>query len=207
DDGCPDPPTELYDPGLGSWSLGSSMKIGRGGHTATMLQGGKILVIGGMGMSVCTTATPVVPLTNAQIYDSTANRWSDLIPMDVGRLQHTATLLSNGRVLVVGTATSNIARAELFDATRRTWMQAGGPVNLHAQTATSLNDGRVLIAGGRSGSVFTGSQIFDPRLAASRPTSDWWVIPILGLAAGLFFLWLTIRRTLGQAWRSRKSDT
>jgi hypothetical protein len=209
EDGCPDPTTQLYDPRLGSWSVAASMKIGRAGHTATPLQGGKILVVGGMGVSVCNSAggTPVTPLANAELYDSRANTWSDLIPMDVERVQHTATFLGNGLTLVVGTATSTGARAELFDATRRSWLEASGPINRYGHTATALSDGRVLIAGGRGAGTLASSLIFNPRAPVNRPTTDWWVFPVLGLALGLALpLWLTIGRFLRRWWRSRSSD-
>jgi N-acetylneuraminic acid mutarotase len=206
EDGCPDATTQLYDPGLGRWSSGPSMRIGRGGHTATMLQGGKILVIGGTGASTCTAATSLNPLMDAQVYDSNENSWSDLIPMDVGRLQHTATL-TNGLVLVVGSATGKGVQAELFDATRRTWTQVRGPVNLYGHTATALDDSRVLIAGGRSASILTSGLIFDPRLRVSGRTLDWRLFPGGILAVGLLLLWLTTRRTLAQALRSRNSDS
>src|SRR5215472_4271380 len=66
--------------------------------------------------------------------------------MHVPRTGHTATLLKDGKVLIVG---GGDATAELFDPATGTFSFTGPPIagRLHA-TATLLSDGRVLIAGG-----------------------------------------------------------
>ena len=72
-----------------------------------------------------------------------------LIPQ---RNDHTATLLPNGRVLVVAGHTSgstNLASVELYDPASGTWTATGSlntPRSDH--TATLLLNGKVLVAGG-----------------------------------------------------------
>jgi hypothetical protein len=63
------------------------------------------------------------------------------------RAGHTATLLRNGLVLVVGGAESRVA--ELYDPATGTFRQTGS-TRQDDQTATLLKDGRVLIAGGNA---------------------------------------------------------
>src|SRR5262249_23603602 len=59
----------------------------------------------------------------------------------------TATLLADGRVLIVGQYTD--ARAELFDPATNKFTATTSMVEVReGHTATLLNDGRVLIAGG-----------------------------------------------------------
>jgi N-acetylneuraminic acid mutarotase len=92
--------------------------------------------------------------------------------MGNGRKGHTATLLRNGKVLVVGGYQyfSQLASAELYDPASGTW-SATGSLNLRrdAHTATLLPDGKVLVAGGYAdtvGSVSGGSidavELYDP---------------------------------------------
>ena len=86
--------------------------------------------------------------------------------MKVARSHHTATLLSDGRVLLAGGvySTAPIANLEIFDPSTRTFT-AAAPLK-HARqdhTATLLSDGTVLIAGGYGSSgPLSSAEIFDP---------------------------------------------
>jgi hypothetical protein len=72
-----------------------------------------------------------------------------------GRKFHAATLMPDGRVLVVGDDS-----AELYDPATNTWSTAG-ELNLprfDLHTATLLGDGRVLVVGGSEGAdKFSGN--------------------------------------------------
>jgi len=72
--------------------------------------------------------------------------------MAAARQQHTATLLNDGTVLVVGgySASSSVERAaEVFDPTTGSFSGTGSLVTPRAaHTATLLNDGTVLVTGG-----------------------------------------------------------
>src|SRR5438045_2484039 len=73
-------------------------------------------------------------------------------PMAVARKGHTATVLSDGRVLIVGGRDTNgvIAAGEIFDPVTKAFSLVGVMnVPRTGHTATLLADGRVLIAGGQ----------------------------------------------------------
>ena len=67
------------------------------------------------------------------------------------RANHTATLLTTGKVLVTGGFPS-LATAELYDPSTGTWRYTAHPMQAsrHYHTATLLTDGRVLLVGGSS---------------------------------------------------------
>lgn len=60
-----------------------------------MLQDGKVLITGGV-------AGGRFPINSAELYDPTANTWTLTGSMTTGRYGHTATLLTDGTVLVAG---------------------------------------------------------------------------------------------------------
>ena len=95
--------------------------------------------------------------------------------MEFARFRHTATLLNDGRVLVVGgnSATGALATAELFDPSTLTWTRAADMGTArYRQTATMLFDGRVLIAAGAADTYnLDSSEIYDPATDTWTPTS------------------------------------
>jgi hypothetical protein len=76
------------------------------------------------------------------------------------RSHHTATLLSNGKVLVAGG--SSLASAELYDPATGTWTATGSmALGRSAHTAKLLTNGMVLVAGGTPNSL-TSAELYDP---------------------------------------------
>lgn len=110
----------LYDPATGRWHHAAALKTGRGFHTATLLPSGDVLIAGGFdkpGSGDFGNAFPV-----AEIYDRHGNFWISTAPLSTARAGHTATLLPNGKVLVVGGTLSNFnganwgATTELYES-------------------------------------------------------------------------------------------
>ena len=86
--------------------------------------------------------------------------------LTVARRAHTATLLADGRVLIVGGENSGglISQSEIFDPAAGTFSVAGNLSSARADhSATRLADGRLLIAGGRGpAGTLTTTEVFDP---------------------------------------------
>ena len=91
---------ELYDPRSGTWTATRAMTQGRHSHlTATLLPDGTVLVAGGHSGNVYLDHQE---LLSAELYDPVSRRWTATASMATPRRSHTATLLPDGTVLVVG---------------------------------------------------------------------------------------------------------
>jgi hypothetical protein len=88
--------------------------------------------------------------------------------MNTGRVDDTATLLQNGKVLVVAGSNGivNVSSAQLYDPGSNTWSTAASMTYARSSaTATLLNNGQVLVAGGTGSvgtDVFAGGELYDP---------------------------------------------
>jgi Bacterial Ig-like domain (group 2)/Galactose oxidase, central domain len=91
---------ELYDPSTGIFSYTGSPDTPRGGHTATLLSNGTVLLAGGYDSSIF--ANSVNNLSSVELYDSVAERFGPTSNLSIALSYQTATLLSNGTVLVAG---------------------------------------------------------------------------------------------------------
>jgi len=87
--------------------------------------------------------------------------------MATARVTHTATLLTDGRVLVAGGSAD--PSAEIYDPKTGTFSPTGSMSEARgAHTATLLTDGRVLMAGG---SKNHSAEIYDPAAGTFSPTN------------------------------------
>ena len=160
---------ELYDVAMDVWSSPTNMPEPRAEHTATLLDDGTILVVGGTNGSAT--------VGHASRYDARTNTWLDAGTMAVARQGHTATRLDATRVLIAGGTNENgaIASAELYDVVTNSWLPAASMGEArHAHTATRLNDGTVLIAGGEDangGALETVERYCPARSDPDKPSS------------------------------------
>lgn len=86
-----------YDPRTRTFSVLEAMSEPRVAHQATLLPDGTVLVTGGLMSTGGTTGG-----TSAELFDPATGTWSAAAPMAGSRRGHTATLLGDGTVLVVG---------------------------------------------------------------------------------------------------------
>ncbi len=94
---------ELYDPVLKTFTLTSSLNTARGDHAATLLTNGTVLVEGGFACQPSACAQTGVNMNpSAEIYDPVSGTFTATGSLAVARQVHTATLLSDGTVLVAG---------------------------------------------------------------------------------------------------------
>ena len=176
---------ELYDTKTGAFSATGSMTTARWGHTATLLPDGRVLIAGGAGGRDFAIDGPLPLATaSAELYDPKTGRFTKTGAMSTPREFQTATLLSDGHVLIAGGMHSDgqphgisplLATAEIYDPKTGTFSPTGSMTAPRAQhTATLLSDGRVLIACGEdaNGTPMTSAELFDPKAGSFSPTGS-----------------------------------
>jgi hypothetical protein len=147
----------------GAFAQTGSMAIARRGHTATLLESGKVLVAGG-------------PDASAELYDPASGMFTETGSMTVGRSGHTATLLTDaalpnyGKVLIVG-GNAGVNYAELYDPGTGIFTATGSTTGVWygGHTATLLKTGQVLLVGGYSTHA---AELYDPASGTFTATGD-----------------------------------
>ena len=135
---------------------------GRWGLTATLLPDDSVAVVGGQMRRSFRRVSP----TAAEILSPGSTEWISTGSLAYERIFHTATLLSDGRLLVAGGSGSTVeldddqpfrirrdlATVEVYDSGSGQWSEAGSMrVARQGARAMLLADGRVFVAGGPPG--------------------------------------------------------
>jgi hypothetical protein len=119
-------------------------------YTQTLLQNGKVLIVGGFDSSSYNAQA----LADAVLYDPSRDTWSRAASMPAPRGDHIAVLLNDGRVLIAfGTdaATGGSSPSPLlYDPTTDLWSPTGAPSAYSAYRGpvlVVLGNGKVLLVG------------------------------------------------------------
>lgn len=158
---------EVFDPETQESTVVGSMHAPRAWHTATLLEDGRVLIVGGYA--------PAGGLATAEIFDPETMRFDQLkSAMSEGRGAHTATTLPSGKILIAGgfsISSKAVSTAETFNPQNLTFTKVKEVMNntrgMHS--ALLLNNGKVLIAGGAASAYAPDHPInFDPKDVVDR---------------------------------------
>ncbi len=140
----------LYDPSAHSFSASGYMTDPRANHTATLLQDGRVLIAGGNKALDVSSASSY---SGTELYDPNTGAFSaSSYATSIYRTNHTATLLPNGKVLLVRGDSYNYGLAQSHTYDQGTDSFLSGPAlggDYHNFTATLLPSGKVLVVGGK----------------------------------------------------------
>jgi hypothetical protein len=167
------PTSTLLPTSAGRIAPTAQMTVQRACHTATRLQDGKVLVVGGFQVEGRF-------LTSAELYDPATHTFAETGHTAVAHTRHSATLLPDGKALIAGGSYEQPQQtAELYDpATGRFSAVAGMPPDLRdGFSATLLATGEVLLAGGYSvhggyaarGDILASAVLYNPTTNTFRP--------------------------------------
>ena len=162
---------EIYAPATGSFATTGTMITPRAFHTATLLPDGRVLVTGGFAVIQANGVT----LASTEIYDPATGNFTSAGTMIAPRESHTATALSDGKILIaggfhnVGGYAQSWVTAELYEPASGFFVPVGSMATPRgSHTTTRLQNGKVLVAGGDNcqglgGCAVTSSgEVYDP---------------------------------------------
>ncbi len=157
----------VVEPCAAQWDLTENLNVARDYHTATLLSNGKVLVASGSTNGPQAFQYPEI--TSAELYDPLSRTWTLTGSLTDARVLHTAALLLDGQVLVVGGWPNHnhtggaLATAELYNPATGNWSFTGS-MNIRRvyHTETLLLDGRALVVGCFTDGFTNSAELYDP---------------------------------------------
>jgi hypothetical protein len=168
----------------GTFTATGNMNTPRFGHTATLLLNGKVLITGGAIL----IGNSAISINSAELYDPSTGAFTvtgDMTSVPYGhvaaffndgRVLNVATLLPDGRVLIIGPL-----GAELYDPSIGTFTPTGS-MAVSQGPATLLNNGQVLMTGRSNAQLYdpaTGAFTSTGAYADAGPALQWSSVPTL----------------------------
>jgi hypothetical protein len=165
--------------GIRSWTMTGSMTTARIQPAMVQLHDGRVMAIGGWSLLYDYACGCVNVYTSVEFYDVHAGTWTPgASAMSIGRAAPLATVLTDGRVLVVGGHNTDpgfngsINSAEIYDPASDHWTTVAGPNAVFTNYSTvfpyqlaALPDGRaVFVNNDPLATLYTpgGLEMFDP---------------------------------------------
>ena len=94
------------------------------------------------------------------MYDPSTGSWTTTGSMTNALEYHTASILTNGKVLVTGGVGGGNS-AELYDPSTGSWTTTGSMNTArYYHTASILTNGKVLVTGGENGGVLNSAELY-----------------------------------------------
>lgn len=174
---------QIYDPSSGTWlDVGTDFPQGLFRHTATLLKDGRVFIAGGERQGTSGNSA----LNSCGIFDANNldDPWTDFGNcLMKERVDHTATRLEGGTILIVGGKSSNGMPQMSAEICQVDAQPTSGPtcslttdamsIPRARHTATRLFDGRVWVSGTIDDTVNHQVEIYDPNSIAG----DWQRVP------------------------------
>jgi hypothetical protein len=155
--------SELYDPDSGTWTAtGQMLEYFHQSRAMVLMPDGKVLEVGG------NDGTAYVGYA-AELYDPDTGIWTAIAKMNSPKEVVSATLLRDGRVLVMDYGFNTLRAPELYDPATGAWTMTGQTGRY--QSATLLADGMVLAAV-NDGSPPEAAGLYDPATGSWAATGS-----------------------------------
>ena len=149
----------------GAWTPVGSLNGARWGHTATVLDDGRVVIAGG--------ENAIGPVASVEIFDPASGQFTVAGTLSSPRKGHAAARLADGQVLLAGgfDGTSVLSSIDVFTPATGIVSTLGALDTPRAGlSATTLLDGRVLFFGGFDGTdELATSVVFDPTTNSLSP--------------------------------------